>query len=183
MMKIETLWAEYRSGLQAFLRSKVSDPTEAEDLLQDILIKTHQHLPSLQSETSVKPWLYQIARRTIVDFYRHSGRQPDLKHETLWYEDDDPTASLEQSLSRCVLPFIQALNNDQAELLTAIDINGESQKTAAERLGLSYSTLKSRVQKARQNLRNLFENCCQLSFDKHGNVIDCDSSNGHCDNC
>ena len=76
----------------------------------------------------------------------------------------------------------QSTARQTAELLTAIELNGISQKDLAIEHGVSYSTLKSRVQKGRQQLRQLFEDCCQFSFDQHGNVIDYDSKS-NCKDC
>ena len=53
-MQLEQLWSEYRSALNAFLLSKVSNPQDAEDLLQDILIKTHKNLDKLREARSIK---------------------------------------------------------------------------------------------------------------------------------
>jgi RNA polymerase sigma-70 factor (ECF subfamily) len=54
----------------------------------------------------------------------------------------------------------------------ATDINGESQKALAESMGISYSTLKSRVQKARMELRSVFDECCRMNLDAQGNLMD-----------
>ena len=48
--KIEDVWFEYRSGIKAFLHTRVSAAEEVDDLLQEILIKTHKSLPVLKSE-------------------------------------------------------------------------------------------------------------------------------------
>ena len=58
-MDIDTIWREYRQGLQRFLQSRIANPADAEDVLQDILIKSHQHLHTLSSQNSIKPWLLQ----------------------------------------------------------------------------------------------------------------------------
>ena len=66
------------------------------------------------------------------------------------------------------LLFIDALPEESARLLKAIDIEGESQREYAERVGIKYSTLKSQVKKGRGELRNAFEKCCKLSLDSSG---------------
>ncbi|WP_420589510.1 RNA polymerase sigma factor SigZ [Bacterioplanoides sp.] len=182
-MQLEQLWSEYRSALNAFLLSKVSNPQDAEDLLQDILIKTHKNLDKLREARSIKAWLFQIANNTIIDFYRTRARshevQQQLDEESLWYSQSEQ--SIKAELSHCIEPFIQCLSEANAELLTAIDLNGESQKVYAEQLGISYSTLKSRVQKARTELRGLFDRCCHMQLDAQGNLMDYerkDSCNG-----
>ncbi|WP_246058408.1 sigma factor-like helix-turn-helix DNA-binding protein [Litorilituus lipolyticus] len=81
------------------------------------------------------------------------------------------------------MPFISALPEEHADLLTAIDVHGESQKDYANKQGVSYSTLKSRVQKSRELLKGIYEDCCHFSVDKQGNVIDYQPKNGKCDGC
>lgn len=181
MLNIEVIWREYRGSLKAFLHSKVSDPIEVDDLLQEILIKIYSNFQNLKFEDSIKGWLFQIANRTIIDFYRKKGKERGLNPKDLWYDED--IDSLEVSLSQCVIPFINALPEKSSELLTAIDIRGEAQKDYAQRMGISYSTLKSRVQKSRVELKHLFERCCFLEFDYAGNITDYTAKSSDCKNC
>ncbi|MCL1139075.1 RNA polymerase sigma factor SigZ [Shewanella pneumatophori] len=180
-MKTESIWQEYRNKIKVFLHAKVSDPDDVDDLLQEILIKTFDNLHSVQSEAKVKSWLYQVANNAIIDFYRKRGRAAQLEGEELWYELSEE--STEQALSRCIEPFINALPEDSSALLTAIDLHGQSQKDYAAEHGISYSTLKSRVQKSRERLRGLYEECCYLSLDKQGNVVEFDPKSSNCKGC
>jgi RNA polymerase sigma-70 factor (ECF subfamily) len=131
--------------------------------------------------SSIKSWLFQVANHTIIDFYRKNGRQKDLTEEDLWFSE--PESDVKQELSQCVDPFVKALSHDSADLLMAIDLNGESQKVYAETLGISYSTLKSRVQKARGELKEVFEDCCHMSLDSQGNLMDYDRKPDSCRKC
>lgn len=169
-MELEKIWSEYKAGLSAFLHSKIANHHDVEDLLQEVLLKTHQKLGQVESEGSIKSWLYQVANHTIIDFYRRKGRQPDLAADDLWHSESQP--DVKQELSHCVDPFVKALDRQHSELLMAIDLNGESQKEYAASLGISYSTLKSRVKKARSELRHVFEDCCHMKLDAQGNLMD-----------
>ncbi|CAH6838665.1 RNA polymerase sigma factor SigZ [Vibrio chagasii] len=186
-LDLEQVWAEYQQTLKAFLHSKVSNSADVDDLLQEILIKTFQNLHKVQDASSVKSWLFQLANNTIIDFYRkHARQQRDSKIDAddLWFADLDHNEEFKQNLSLCIEPFIQALPEQCAALLLAVDIKGKSQKEIAEAQNISYSTVKSRVQKSRGDLKNLFEQCCNLSLDKQGNVIDCDlKPESGCGNC
>ncbi len=180
-MNIEAIWQQYSQSLKALLRSKISNPSDADDLLQEILIKTDRNIGKLKSRDKLRPWLFQLANNTIIDFYRKKRHFGEADVENLWYEDDGPQA--QQQLSECILPFVNALPPDTAELLRAIDIEGRSQKEFAAESGIAYSTLKSRVQRGRIQLRELFENCCHLSVDRHGNIFDYDAKPGSCADC
>ncbi len=177
-MNIDQVWNEYQTGIKAFLHAKVSNPADVDDLLQEILIKTHKNLGSIKTDTSIQSWVFQIARNATIDYYRKQGNAPALQAEDLWYTENE--ADMEHALSPCVAPFIKALPKESADLLTAIDIEGQSQKDYSERLGISYSTLKSRVQSGRKQLQGLFNDCCHLLLDGRGKVIDYQSKSGDC---
>ncbi|WP_370276883.1 RNA polymerase sigma factor SigZ [Pontibacterium sp.] len=180
-MNTEKVWQQYGHSLRAFLHSKISDPHEVEDLLQEILIKTHRNMGSLRASDKLKPWLFQLANNTVIDFYRKRGKDRSIDPEVLWYDEDEP--QVQEQLSDCVLPFIDALPAETAQLLKAIDIEGRSQKEYAEEKGISYSTVKSRVQRGRLKLRVLFEQCCHMDLDRQGRVIEYRARTGQCDNC
>jgi len=163
------------------LHSRVSNDEDVEDLLQEVLIKTHQNLDTVVNSEKIKPWLFQLTNNTIIDFYRKKGRARDVSAADLWYTED--SVVVEQALTQCVEPFIRALPKNSADLLIAIDIEGQSQKDYAEKAGISYSTLKSQVQRARAKLRTLFDDCCNLTLDKYGNVVEFTTKSGGCDSC
>jgi RNA polymerase sigma-70 factor (ECF subfamily) len=180
-MNLEDIWQEYSTSLRGFLHSRVSNDADVEDLLQEVLIKTHQNLDTVVSSEKIKPWLFQLTNNTIIDFYRKKGRAKDISAADLWYAEDDVV--VERELAQCVEPFIRALPKKSADLLLAIDIEGQSQKEYAEKAGVSYSTLKSQVQRGRAKLRTLFDDCCSLTLDKHGNVVKFTTKSGGCDSC
>ncbi|NKB52145.1 MAG: RNA polymerase sigma factor SigZ [Rhizobiaceae bacterium] len=180
-MNIEQIWLDYQSRIKSFLHSKVSNPADVDDLLQEISIKTFAGLSQLEDHTKVQQWLFQTAHRTIIDFYRKNGRVKDVSPDDLWYQKDDPDTL--QSLERCVEPFLNALPEETAKLLTAVDIDGQSQKAYAAEHGLAYSTLKSRLKSGRSDLRRVFENCCRMKLDAHGNIMDYQPKSDNCQNC
>ena len=183
-LNLDQVWSQYQHSLKAFLHANVSNEADVDDLLQEILIKTNQHLENIQQQASVKAWLFQLAHRTIIDFYRKRARinrDYDLNAEDLWFSPQ--AESNEQALSQCIVPFIQTLPEENAALLLAIDLNGLSQKQMAELQGVSYSTLKSRVQKSRGELKKMFENCFELTFDNRGRVLDYNQKSKGCHCC
>ncbi len=180
-MNIENLWGEYSSNLRAFLQSKISDRDDVDDLLQEVLIKTHNQIGTLRSKDKVKPWLFKIATNTIIDFYRKRGRGVSVELDTLWQRENEVDIQLE--LSACILPFINELPPETAEVLRVVDLQGISQKRYAAELGIGYSTLKSRVQRGRSQLRTLFDSCCHLELDRRGSVVSYESKSGSCKGC
>jgi len=180
-LNIEDVWQAYSNRLRMMLRSKISDPDDVEDLLQEILIKTHRNIGALRAQDKLKPWLFQLANNTVIDFYRKRGAARDAEPVDLWYEHSEP--DVEQQLSECVVPFVRTLPQKTADLLLAVDIEGRSQKEYAAELGVSYSTLKSRVQRGRLKLREAFEQCCHLELDRQGRVVEYRRKQKACGGC
>jgi RNA polymerase sigma-70 factor (ECF subfamily) len=168
--KITFLWEQYHQRLAAFIRSRVGDD-DADDILQEVFIRIHRHLCCRPDWERPDAWFYQIARNLIIDYYR--GRKelvevpenlpagPDLPEE-------DPEAVLALSLSGMVNELPEPYR--QALLLT--EYQGFSQKELAENQGISLSGAKSRVQRAREKLREMLLNCCHFEFDRRGRVVD-----------
>ncbi|MEM9632976.1 MAG: RNA polymerase sigma factor SigZ [Pseudomonadota bacterium] len=179
--ELERVWTDYRSSLNAFLRSKVSNPADVEELLQDILLKTHTNIGKLGKDDSLKAWLFQVANNATIDFYRKKAKAKAVAPDGLWFSDlgDEETHDLDQ----CIEPFIDALPDDMSSLLRKIELEGVSQKQYAQDLGISYSTLKSRVQKARSRLREVYEGCCHFSLDAQGNIVGYQSKSDDCGKC
>ncbi len=169
-MNIDKIWSEYRMAIKAFLHNKVSNPDDVEDLLQEVLIRTHQNLDTLKSKDSVKSWIFQIARNTVIDFYRKRKGAEGIHPEDLWYTAQE--SETEHEFAPCIEPFLKALPEETAKMIRAIDIKGQAQKDYARENGIPYSTLKSRVQSGRKQLHALFHECCFMSFDQWGNVLD-----------
>ncbi|MEM7360845.1 MAG: RNA polymerase sigma factor SigZ [Pseudomonadota bacterium] len=177
------LVGEYQARLRQFLRTKVANQADIEDLLQDVLIKTYNKLDTLEDTERLGSWLFQVAHRTVIDFYRKRAREQagELPEDLVNPSADD--AAIEQELALCIEPMMAALPTEQAALLRSIDLHGQSQKQLAEQTGVSYSTLKSRVQTARGALRQVFEQCCYFSVDRDGKVIDYTAKAKDCKNC
>jgi RNA polymerase sigma-70 factor (ECF subfamily) len=158
-MKLEPIWLAYQSSLKAFLHSKIANPADVEDLLQEVLIKTHNGFQAVSDESKIKPWLFQIANNTIIDFYRKNSKRQEVTSDDLWHQEQD------------------------AELLIAIEIDAVSQKDYAMNKGINYSTLKSRVKQSRKKLLDVFHSCCDFSVDSQGNLMEYASKSGNCNRC
>lgn len=180
-INLETVWREYRSSIKRFLHSKINDDDEVDELLQQILIKTYENLDTVKSHSKIKSWLFQIANHAIIDFYRARAKRQSLTEQDLWYQQEAP--NVKENLSACIAPFIDALPQEQRQLLTDIEVNGQSQKAYAKQHQIPYSTLKSRVTKARSLLKSQFENCCSFELDAQGNLHEYHQKSKGCGDC
>lgn len=177
---LELLWDQYSRRLKSFIRSRVADDAEAEDILQEVFIRVHRNLCCLKDWNKPEGWIYQIARNLIIDHYRQRRPVAELPEDLADEPDlpeDDPEAELALSLKEMIADLPEPYR--QALLLT--EYEGLSQKELADRQGLSLSGAKSRVQRARDRLRDMLLDCCHFVLDRRGSVIDyyacCDTCN------
>jgi RNA polymerase sigma-70 factor (ECF subfamily) len=170
-MASEQLWETFSVPLHQFIRRRVLDPHSAEDILQDVFLKIHSRIDTLNQQERVASWMYQIARNAIADYYR--ARRPTLElPETLAAPDDLIDDDVERELLPCIAAMVDALPADYREALRLTEYAGLSQKQLSERLGISFSGAKSRVQRARAKLKEQLLACCHFQFDYAGRIID-----------
>jgi RNA polymerase sigma-70 factor (ECF subfamily) len=84
---------------------------------------------------------------------------------------DLPNAATRE-LAQCLLPLLNDLPPAARDALTRVDLDGQTHQQAADQLGISLSGMKSRVQRARRQLRDLLTGCCQVYLDPAGAVSD-----------
>lgn len=169
--ELKALWARYCCRLLAFIRRRVADESEAEDILQEVFIRIHRSL-CCQEWNKTEGWIYRITRNLIIDHYR-SRRETVEVEETLPAREetgaeDDPAARLALSLRET----IEALPEPYRQALVLTEYEGLSQQELASRAGISLSGAKSRVQRAREKLRDLLLTCCHFELDRRGRIID-----------
>ncbi len=168
---LESIWDEYCCRLLAFIRSRVSDDNVAEDILQDVFLRVHNHLCCLPPPEKIESWIYQIARNRIIDSYRARRETVELSAD-LQAESDIPEFDAESSLAGSLKATIDSLPELYREALLLTEYQGLSQVELSRRLGISISGAKSRVQRAREKLRDLILQCCHVELDRRGRVMD-----------
>ena len=125
---LESVWDQFSDRLRSFIRARVADEDAVEDILQDVFVRIHAKVGTLQD----------LVTRLASD----------------------------------VREMVEALPEPYREALVLTSYEGLSQKELAKRLGLSYSGAKSRVQRARERVKDMLMTCCHLEFDRRGTVID-----------
>lgn len=169
------LWGALVADLRRFVRGRVGDPAVADDIVQDVFVRVHEQRHTLREQDRVEAWVYRIARNAVTDHHR-SHRPPSRLPEDGGipapppdpHDDDAP----ERVLGAWLRLMIHALPPVYREALELTELQGISQREAARRLGLSYSGLKSRVQRGRAQLRQMLDRCCEVALDARGRVID-----------
>ncbi len=172
-LSTEQAWNALHDSLRIFIRKRVPNDESAEDLLQDVFLKIHMHIDALRDEERLESWVYQIARNLIIDYYRRQTlTMPWEEAEPLLPVEELPEEDVRTELAPAVVAMARSLPEPYREALLLTDYQGVSQKELSARLGLSFSGTKSRVQRAREKLKQRLLDCCHFEFDRLGRVID-----------
>src|SRR5438445_6938853 len=160
------------SRLRNFIRRRVSDPRDAEDILQDVFYKLVEANRLLMPIDHVTGWLFRVARNRITDLFRK--KQPENFSDTALQDDQgealqiedllpSPDAGPEALYLRQVLLdelelALDELPDEQREIFIAHELEGRSFKESAEETGVSVNTLLSRKRYAVLHLRERLQN-------------------------
>lgn len=158
-MLMDDLWYKYRKSLRSYVARRVQDAAAVDDILQVVFLKAHENLHMLKSKDSIAAWIYRIAANVVADHYRGQKYDEDLPEEI---EAPEQERDYVGELAECMQPLISALPEKYRIALTLSEINGLSQKDVAIRLGISLSGAKSRIQRGREKLRELLQDCCEI---------------------
>jgi len=165
--QISDVMAKERPRLRNFIRRRVPDEADVEDLVQEVfyeLVQAHRLLKPIDYVTA---WLYTVARNRITDLFRKKKPQPFAElaiegedGELLNFEDMLPSseAGPEALYIRGVIfdaleAAIAELPADQREVFIAHEFEGRSFKELAEETGINFNTLLARKRYAVRHLR------------------------------
>jgi len=139
-----------------YITSRVQDPVDSEEILSQVLLKTYDHCEKLGEIRNVEAWLITIARNTVVDFFRQKKGQVSSIPELF----DETETDVYRDLEACVPSLINKLPPKYARPLKAYELDGITQKELAKQYEMSESGMKSRIQRGRKMLRQLFKDYC-----------------------
>jgi RNA polymerase sigma factor (sigma-70 family) len=165
--RISDVVEQEQSRLRNFIRRRVPDPRDAEDILQDVFYKLVEANRLLMPIDHVGAWLYRVARNRITDLFRKKKPEPfsdgervDEDGEVLFLEDllPSPNAGPEAIYARNLLleeleHALDELPEEQRDVFVAHEIEGLSFKQIAAETGVSVNTLLSRKRYAVLHLR------------------------------
>jgi RNA polymerase sigma-70 factor, ECF subfamily len=157
------------SGLRAFSVSLCGSFHQADDLVQDVLLKAWGHSESFREGTNMRAWLFTIARNTYYSLYRKRGREVQdvdgiyTSNLAVAPSQDGVMDLADFRLALAKLP------DEQREVLILVGASGLSYEQAAEVCGVAVGTIKSRVSRARTRLGELLgiESVSDIGPDRH----------------
>ncbi len=176
----ETLPVEaHRDRILRYIKSMVRDAAQAEDVLQEVMLRASRGYTDLRAEEALTTWLYRVATHASVDHLRRRARR--LPVET-WTEldelvaHDDSLPSVEQAVERqqmssCVQRFLGRLPDQYRSVLILADLEGLTAPEIGELLGLTLTTVKIRIHRARRLLKQELEAGCSFDCDERGVLV------------
>ncbi len=170
-------WSELQSRMRRFVASRVGSQW-TDDVTSDILLKLLQNQDQFSRARNPLAWVYRVAANAIADHYRGRGVESRALEQVgvavtaapSEADEEDPE-SARRAIAACLKPFVLDLPPNYAEALVLTSFEGLSQREAARRLGLSHSGMKSRVQRARAELKRRLLDCCEFQRDRRGKVV------------
>jgi RNA polymerase sigma-70 factor, ECF subfamily len=173
-MEVAGIYKEFRQSLLAFIKSKIRSKEDAEDILQNVFIKISSNVDKLSEEERLKGWIFTITRNAIIDYYRaRATKRKVVAGEELdedFIDEGDPDAT--KGLDQCMMGMIDLLPEDYRDIIIESEIKGVKQKDLAEKYNVAYPSMRSKVQRGRERLKQLFYNCCHIQTDSRGNVLE-----------
>ncbi|CAM4375653.1 sigma-70 family RNA polymerase sigma factor [Zobellia nedashkovskayae] len=172
-MKLDTqaIWIDLNEELYKFILGKVKDEQTAKDIHQEVFLKIETKIYQLKHSSKITSWVYTITRNTIIDYFRKAKNQniaigdldiPETARDNFEYAN----------LSNCINSKIDSLSAEHKEAIVLTSFKNYSQKELAKHLKISYSGTKSRVQKAREILKDNILDCPNVVSDSSGKIID-----------
>lgn len=181
--QLDASWDQTFERLRTFIAARVGDDDVAADMAQDVLVRNIA-AGALDRVDNPTAWLYRSARNAVIDHYRTRHPHDPLDElDGLWPEpepvDGRPNAAV-RDLAGCLRPLAAQLPDIYRDALDRVDLAGQSHHDAAVELGISTSGMKSRVQRARRQLKDLLTGCCAVRLDRLGAVSSYRPNAGPC---
>jgi RNA polymerase sigma-70 factor, ECF subfamily len=167
---LSVTWDSMYRDLLTFVLGKVKDRPTAEDIIQDVFIKVYAKSSQLKEADKIIGWIYQITRNAVADYFRKNSKHIEpinIDWESSYHE-------FNECVAHCLKELMYKLPDEYRVPLELTEIEGLSQYAVAERLNISYSGARSRVQRARKMLKQKMDEWYLIKTDCYGNVIACE---------
>lgn len=158
----DKLYQTHSKALYWKLRRMVKDGDEADELLQDLFVKVWENRQKILVQQSFEAYLYRIAQRMAVDYFRKLARQNRVQDEAFHYTDataEDTEELLIAKETRQLLDdAIAQLPEQRQRAFILCKIEGKSHQEAAEIMGISPNTVHNHLVKAMSTVRTYLAN-------------------------
>lgn len=158
---------QYQQMVYHLSFSLLRNREDALDVSQEVFLKVYRFLPEFHFESSFSTWIYRITKNAALDYLRAGTRHNRTSIEALSdlgvpLQDDDPgtdpqTAAVAADRAARLYRAIGLLSEAHREVILLSSFCGESYESIAEKLGIELGTVKSRINRAKHELRKILE--------------------------
>ena len=157
MVNAEQIYLQYHDKVRAYVRGKIQDPHDVEDLVSAVFMKIVQKLDSYDpAKASVSTWVYTVTRNTVTDHFRTRRTLVALED----YMADEAPEELNDGVLDSLADALLALKEKERSLIVLHYYTGHTLKEVAEMMGMSYINAKVVHKKALDSLRAFFQKAC-----------------------
>ena len=158
MELFEKLLEAERSNVERFVKFRINDKVEAEDVLQEVYLTAYQKFQQLKNPDAFKAWMLSIARNKCNDYFRKKAQQFEIPLEEV-EEEELSDSRYGVSVVAHVRETLNALAEKDKKILYLYFWKGFPQSEIAKQLNVPLGTVKSRLHTAKKNFKNQYS-CC-----------------------
>jgi RNA polymerase sigma-70 factor (ECF subfamily) len=168
------LYESYSPKIRRYLNSTFSIE-DSEDLLQDIFMKVYKSLNTFRNESSINTWIYRIATNAVIDKlkssnYKFSKTQQELDAKEIHYDNSHLITTFDTQIEKkemydCIRQFIGELTEKNRSAFVLSQYEGLSNAEISEILQISVASVKIRLHRAKEVLKNTLTANCNIFFD------------------
>jgi len=175
MTELSLNWNQVQNELKGFVFKRVKDKALTEDIVHDVFLKVQSKFQQVKETEKIFGWIYQITRNTITDHYRKNAKE--ISQADIDWDSSPP--NFNDCVSNAIKELIPTLPDKYRIPLEMSELQNIPQLEVAQKLNLSYSAAKARIQRARRMLRDKLDENLVIKTDGYGNVVVC-KDKGHC---
>jgi RNA polymerase sigma-70 factor (ECF subfamily) len=161
----ESLVSEYERPITRFLYRYLGNTEEAREVCQDVFLKIFRGISSFQNQCSLRTWIFRITLNTVLNerrkwYHRLRDRFLGLEEITRTYRDTVPDPELSLTMNdrtRKIMLALRKMREDHRAILVLRDLEGLSYQEIATALDLALGTVKSRLARARQEMKDAIQ--------------------------
>jgi len=171
-LTFEDLALKFSKPLLKYLMRMTRNSADADDLLQEALIRIANDLPQLQTPEAVKGWAYRIATNVAIDFLRKKKKAQfeEFDEESVTFESYDEDGFIVDEMNECVRGVIDKLPPDYRAAIILANLQGLSVAETAKIMDISVTAAKVRIHRARARLREALNENCDFYKSADGNL-------------
>jgi RNA polymerase sigma-70 factor (ECF subfamily) len=185
-MEFQTIFNEYRPKILRYLVRLVGQ-AEAEDLTQEVFLRVNRGLAGFRAEAKVSTWLYRIATNAAVDLQRRKRCEPGMAMPLEEQTDGAPAFVLpvagakgslqkgmeHQEMNACIRGLLDRLPEKYRTVLLLSEVEGFTGSEIGEILGLSLASVKMRLHRGKERLRQTLSKNCVIFLNSRNELV-CD---------